>query len=129
MNPLMLQERVLLEELEQVATVQKTTPEELLNKAVSQFLYKVALEKMKTETTAFERMYDQLVAQYLGQHVAIHNGELIDHDADLLALRKRIRQRFGRMPILLRQVTPERELPELLIRRPRLLSPSYETNL
>ena len=125
MNPLMLQERVLLEELAQIATVQKTTPEELLNKAVSQFLYKVALEKMKTETTAFERMYDQLVAQYLGQHVAIHDGELVDHDADLLALRKRIRQRFGRMPILLRQVTPERELPELIIRRPRLLSPSY----
>lgn len=129
MNPLMLQERVLLEELEQIATVQKTTPEELLNKAVSQFLYKVALEKMKTETTAFERMYDQLVVQYLGRHVAIHNSELVDHDEDLLALRKRIRQRFGRMPILLRQVTPERDLPELIIRRPRLLSPSYETNL
>lgn len=61
MTPLILQERVLLEELEQIATVQKTTPAELLNKAVSQFLYKVALEKMKAETTAFERMYERLV--------------------------------------------------------------------
>ena len=65
MGPLMLQEKVLLEDLTQVATVQNTTPEELLNKPVRQFLYKVALEKMKAETTAFERMHEQLVAQYL----------------------------------------------------------------
>ncbi len=129
MNSLLFQEKALIEELEQVAAARNTSPEELLNKAVSQFLYKVALEKMKAETAAFEHMHAQLLTDYLGEHVAIHNGQLVDHDRDLLALRKRIRQRFGRMSILLREVTPERELPELLIRRPRLISTSYETNV
>jgi hypothetical protein len=129
MNSLLLQEKVLVEELEQVAAAQNTTPEELLNKAVSQFLYKVALEKMKAETAAYERMHAQLVKDHLGEHVAIHNGELVDYDRDLLALRKRIRQRFGRMPILLREVTPERKLRELIIRRPQLMPVTYETNV
>ena len=129
MTPLMLQEKVLVEDLAQVAAVQQTTPEELLNKAVSQFLYKVALEKMKAETAAFEQMHEQLIADYLGQHVAIHDRTLVDHDVDLPALRKRIRQCFGRLPVLLRQVTPERELPELVVRRPRLVPTTYEANV
>jgi hypothetical protein len=65
-------------------------------------------------------MHNQLVTQYLDQYVAIHNGELIDHDADLLALRRRIRKRFGRMPILLRQVAPDGKLPEIVVRSPRI---------
>ncbi|MCB0109856.1 MAG: hypothetical protein KDE53_28230 [Caldilineaceae bacterium] len=119
----------MVEELEQVAAAQNTSREELLNKAVSQFLYKVALEKMKAETAAYERMHAQLITEHLGEHVAIHNGQMVDHDSDLVALRKRIRQRFGRMPILLREVTLERVLPELLIRRPKLISTSYETTV
>jgi hypothetical protein len=123
MKTLILQERRLVEELEQVAAQQNTSAEALLNTAVSQFLYNKALRKMQAENQAFEQMHSKLVTQYLGQYVAIHNCELIDHDTDLMALRKRIRQRFGRMPILLRQVTPERELRELTLRSPRLASP------
>jgi hypothetical protein len=123
MKTLILQERRLVEELEQVAAQQNTSAEALLNTAVSQFLYNKVLRKMQAENQAFEQMHSKLVTQYLGQYVAIHNCELIDHDTDLMALRKRIRQRFGRMPILLRQVTPERELRELILRSPRLASP------
>lgn len=123
MKTLVLQEQKLVEELEQVAAQQNTSAETLLNTAVSQFLYNKALRKMQTENQAFERMHNQLVTQYLGQYVAIHNCELIDHDTDLVVLRRRIRQRFGRMAILLRQVTPERELRELILRSPRLASP------
>jgi hypothetical protein len=120
MKTLVLQEQKLVEELEQVAVQQNTSAETLLNTAVSQFLYNTALRKMQEETKAFERMHNQLVTQFLDQYVAIHNGELIDHDADLLTLRRRIRKHFGRMPILLRQVTPECKLPEIVIRSPRI---------
>jgi hypothetical protein len=120
MKTVTLQEKRLVEELEQVATQENTTPEALLNRAVSQFLYKMALRKMEAETAAFERMHSQLVADFLGEYVAIHNEQLIDHDPDIMQLRSRIRQRYGRMPILLRQVTTERTLRELVFRSPRL---------
>jgi uncharacterized protein YfaT (DUF1175 family) len=121
-----LQERRLVEDLEQVAAQQNTTAETLLNRAVSQFLYKMALQKMQAETAAFEQMHDQLIQNFLGKYVAIHNGQLVDHDPELTHLRSRIRQRFGRMPILLRQVTSERDLRELKFRSPRMSSVSNE---
>jgi hypothetical protein len=126
MKTIALQEQKLVEELEQVAAQQNTSAEALLNTLVSQFLYKTALKKMQAETLAFEQMHSQLVSKYLGQYVAIHNGELVDHDGDLLLLRTRIRQRFGRMPILLRKVTPDPKLAELVIRSPHLGSPIRE---
>lgn len=123
MKTIVLQEPKLVEELEQVAAEQNITAESLLNTLVSQFLYKTALKKMQAETAAFEQMHTQFVAQYLGEYVAIHNEQLVDHDSNINVLRARIRQRFGRMPILLRQVTPEVTVRELVFRSPRLTSP------
>jgi hypothetical protein len=31
---------------------------------------------MQTETLAFEQMHGQVVQHYLGEYIAIHNGEL-----------------------------------------------------
>lgn len=129
MDVLTLEQSSLVKEIKQVATHQNTTAQKLLEQAVSQFLYKVALEKMKTETTAFEQMHEQLVTNYLGYFVAIHNGEVVDHDLDLSTLRRRIRQRFERMPILLREVTKEVTQRDLVMRSPRLISRSYEKKL
>jgi hypothetical protein len=120
MYTVMLQQSPFVREMEQIAAHQNTTTEKLFNQAVSQFLYRVALEKMKAETEAFAQMHDQLVTNYLGHYVAIHNGEVVDHDPDLPTLRHRIRQRFERLPILLREVTPEAKQREIVIRSPRL---------
>ena len=40
-------------------------------------------------------------AQYEGEFVAIHNQQVIDHSKDENALRKRIRTKHGKMPILI----------------------------
>ena len=40
---------------------------------------------------------------------AIHNGKVVDHDQDFQSLHSRIRQRFGRQPVLLRRVEAEPE--------------------
>ncbi len=106
----------LVENLEQVASEQGTTTEEVLDKLVSQFLYDVALKKMEAETLAFQQMYPQLTTEHFGEYVAIHNSELIDFDTDLAELRRRIRQKFGRMPILLRQVNSDKEIPTIMWR-------------
>jgi hypothetical protein len=64
-------------------------------------------------------MHPLLVKEHLGQYVAVHNGQLIDYDEDFQALHNRIRQQYGRRPVLLRQVTRE-PVRVLLMRSPRL---------
>lgn len=64
-------------------------------------------------------MHAELAEKYLGQYVAIHNGKVVDHDKDFHSLHSRIRQRFGRQPVLLRRVEAEPERV-LAFRSPRL---------
>jgi predicted transcriptional regulator len=109
----------LINELEQVAEEQAVKPEEILENAVRVYLRQLEHKKIKSEAEAFRIMHVELAKQYLGQFVAIHNGQLVDHDEDFQALHSRIRQRFGRQPILLRRVTIEPERV-LIMRSPRL---------
>ncbi len=65
--------------------------------------------KIKAEVKVFQAMHAELVKQYWGEYVALHNGQVVDHDPQFEALHGRIRERFGPKPILLRQVTTETE--------------------
>lgn len=112
----------LVERLQQVATEEDTSAEELLDQAVVEFLETVALKKLKDETVAFEQLHPQLVKQHFGHYVAIHNGMLVDHDLDLNLLHRRIRAKFGQMPVLIRQVTKDAQLPEITMRSKKLMT-------
>jgi hypothetical protein len=109
----------LIERLKQVAAEQAMNPEELLETAVRSYLRQIEREKIKAEAEAFRSMHAELTEKYPGQHVAIHAGKVIDHDEDFQALHSRIRQRFGRQPILIRRVEAEPERV-LVFRSPRL---------
>jgi len=39
-------------------------------------------------------MRDELLKVYLGQHVALYQGKLVDHDEDAARLEKRVRERY-----------------------------------
>lgn len=121
MAPIPLKRPELAERLQQVATEEGGSVEALLDRAVIEFLERVALVKLKDETIAFEQLHPQLVKEYFGQHVAIYQGALVDHDPDLTALRRRIRAKFGQTPVLQREVTQEAKLPELVIHSTRLV--------
>ena len=119
----------LLMELVEYATEQSVTPEQIIDKLVSQFLYQMSLKKMEAETEAFQEMHDVLVSNYFGEYVAIHNRRLVDNDSDLGALRKRIRDKYGKMAILLRQVTENAKTPIFRMRSPKQVTflPSLST--
>jgi hypothetical protein len=117
---LILEKPELVERLEEVATAQRITPEDLLTKVVSEYLDKIAHQKIQSESVAFEELHNRLVTKYLGDYVAIHNGDVVDHDPDVRTLHLRIRRRFGRTPILLRLVKAELEQPDLVFRSPKL---------
>ena len=99
----------LMEQLKQVASERAVRPKELLETAVRTYLRQLEREKIKAEAEAFRAMHAELVEKYLGQYVAIRNGKVVDHDEDFQSLHSRIRQRFGRRPVLLRRVEVEPE--------------------
>lgn len=76
-------------------------------------------KKIQSETEAFVTQYEILLAKYLGQYVAMHEGKVIDHDVDLRTLHLRVYERVGYTPVLLKQVTAELERA-LVLRSPRL---------
>jgi len=57
-------------------------------------------------------------ARYEGQFVAVHDRKLIDYDEDELALRRRVRSKYGKTPILLMPGGGPREV--------RIVSPRLE---
>lgn len=74
---------------------------------------------MKAEIAAYEAMHVELVKQYLGQYVAMHQGRLIDHDVDPVALHQRIAEKYAGKVVLSRKVQKD-AAPVLHMRSPRL---------
>lgn len=110
----------LAEHLSQVAEQDATTLEELVNAAVREYVDVMTRRKIHAESKVFRARHAELLQQYLGEYVAMHEGNVVDHDKDLSALHQRIRRRYGRhTPVLLRQVTEQAEL-EFTFRSPRL---------
>jgi hypothetical protein len=75
---------------------------------------------MAQEEAAYRAMHAELMAQYAGKYVAIHQGRLIDQDRDELALLRRLDAQYPDDVVLMKQVRPLPE-PELRFRSPRLV--------
>jgi hypothetical protein len=69
--------------------------------------------KADREQLAFRRLLPQLLTQpeYVGQFVAIHEGRVVDHDANDIELVQRVHARVGYVPIHVALVT-ESMIPE-----------------
>jgi hypothetical protein len=99
----------LLRQVEELAAEYSMDVNEFLAIAVRSYLRQVEQEAMQANITAFKSQHSQLQRVYWNEYVAYHQGELVDHDKDFQALHKRVRQSFGRQPVLLRLVTGEPE--------------------
>jgi hypothetical protein len=74
---------------------------------------------MKKEIAAYKTIHAELVKKYLGQYVALYQGKLVAHDADPVALHRRITAKYPGEVVLCRKVQEEAE-PVLYMRSPRL---------
>lgn len=61
-------------------------------------------ERLEQEIAAYEAMHAELWERLPGMWVAIHDGQLADQDRDKVELYHRVRDRFGRIPVLIRKV-------------------------
>ena len=73
---------------------------------------------IEQERIAFLAMHAQLWSEYKHQYVAIHNGELIDHDTEFSVLHSRVRAEYPDTFVLIRRVESEPE-PIYHFRSPR----------
>lgn len=95
--------------LKHVAEARGTTTQNLAEQAIRDFLEHDTERQLQQEADAYRAMHGSLLPAYGGQYVAIYRGQMIDHDADQLALYLRIDQRFPNDPVLIRQVLPDPE--------------------
>jgi hypothetical protein len=107
----------LLEVLEKDAMQESRTVNELVNEAVTLYLRDRHREKLQREGEAYIALHSGLKQQYLGEWVAIHEQQLVDHDTDGKALYQRVRAQYGKTAVLIRQVE-EAPDSDILIRTP-----------
>ena len=106
------------DQVSQLAGGGQTEAEAIVDEAMRQYLREYRRRKIEAEGKAFERQRAALLAEYLGQYVALHEGRVIDHDPSLRALHLRVFSRLGHTPVLLKQVTDEPQR-EAVFRSPR----------
>lgn len=109
----------LAQQIENFGGENESDTQAFVEKAIQAYLVQMRREKIEAETDAFNAQYEKLRKNYSGYYVAIHQGEVIDHDLDLRTLHLRVYEQVGHTPVLLKQVTNESER-ELTFRSPRL---------
>jgi hypothetical protein len=97
----------LAHQLKNEAARRHTSIESLANDWLEEQLWEAKRKKIEAEAQRFRAQHAALLAQYNGQHVAMRDGIVLDHDADLVTLHSRIRAQYGEEPVLIAQVNPE----------------------
>ena len=82
---------------------------QLADKAIRRYLRQEAEKKIRREEQHFRAQHAQLLDQYAGQFIAMHEGRVIDSDTDELTLYLRIREQLPMVGVLIKQVTPTPE--------------------
>lgn len=101
------------------ARAREVDPSAVADEAIRVYLHAQAQRVMDEEAAAFRKLHPHLLETIPNEYAAIHGGELVDHDPDLVTLYRRISQRFGSLPVLMRQVKTEPE-QVYVIRSPRI---------
>ena len=99
----------LVKHIEQLASATQQPAEQVLEEAVQAYLDELDRAAIHAETQHFWAMQAELAERYPGEHVALREGQVVDHDADVSRLAKRVRERFGVLPVLIAPVAPPRE--------------------
>lgn len=86
------------------------------------------LAEVEQEKSAYRALHGWLWQNYPDEHVAIYQGQLVDHDPDGLTLSRRIYKRFPDEFVLIRQVEAEPERI-LYFRSPRFALQANGTHL
>lgn len=113
----------LIRSVEKLALEQGTNAEALVNEWIERQLALAREQRIREESVRFRAQHSALQATYAGQYVAMRDGEMLDHDAEVQALYLRIRERFGDEPILIAPVL-DSPMTTYQMRSPRVAGPA-----
>lgn len=99
--PTVAVEPELYKRVEEAAAEHQASVDTLLNNAVRRYLWDLDRKRISEESHHYREQHARLKAKYLGQYIAMRNGEVVDHDTDFDSLRGRVRQKFGHAPIMM----------------------------
>lgn len=91
----------LYKRVEEAAQEHKASVDEILTKAIERYLWELDRRKVSNESQVYRQQHTELKGQYLGKYIAMHDGQVVDHDSDFRVLRQRVQQRFGRTPVMI----------------------------
>ena len=104
-------ESELYKRVEKVAQEQNASIDDLLSQAIRYYLWDLERRSVSEETELYQKRHQELKPEYLGQYIAMRNGQVVDHDRDFQTLRQRVRKRFGRTPVMITLVEEKAETP------------------
>ena len=93
----------------------------VVDTALQQYAYRQRQEKITRERQWYEANHAEIVQQYRGKYIGIHNGQIVDSDIEGPTLSKRLRKQFGRVAIAIILVETTPEPPTLQLNRLRFL--------
>ena len=99
--PTVVIEPKLYSRVEEIASKAKASIDEIMAEAVRLYLWEMGRRKISEESQFYRQRQEELKANYLGQYIAMHNGQVVDHDVDFQTLRQRVRQHFNDMPVMI----------------------------
>ena len=101
MTTIALQEPKLIAEIMEIAEHEGQSATDFVVEAVQRYIALYRQKRIQAETEAWYRLPVAQRQRYAGQYVAVLGGEVVDSDPERLALYHRLKERFGREPILI----------------------------
>ncbi len=83
--------------------------EHLIATAVRHYRFQAQRRKIEAEAEWWRGVPAEMRTRYVGEFVAVHDKAVLDHDRDEEVLRRRIRKRYGKTPILITPAEGRRE--------------------
>ena len=93
----------LAQKIQQAAAERSMDVETFIEAAMQNYLRQLEQDELQKNVAAFERLLPTLQQEYGDEYVAIASGAVVDHDQSFQAIHRRVRSRFGRQPVLIRQ--------------------------
>ena len=115
---IILEETTLVNELEQIATQEQTPASDLVAQAVRQYLAEYRQKRLMLESKAWYALPAAERLAYEGQFVAVLDGRIIDSDNEQMTLYLRVRDKYGKRPVLIIQ-GGDQPVPVYHIRSPQ----------
>lgn len=105
--------------VESIARMLARPAQQIADEAIRAHLDLLRSQRLEEEAQAYARLHPELLSRYGGQFVAVHNGQVVDSDAEFESLFLRVRSWLGDLPVLIQQVS-DSPVEEWRFRSPRV---------